>query len=117
MADDPKSDKRSGSNGGNQPGTSWLMYSLLGVLLLMAVFSFASTALFQEIRYPDLIELIDATKYADASQSQLAEGAAGKKVINIDSEQYELSRLRQKNSFFSPSRITPKAPTPNSSKS
>ncbi|MFN7730941.1 MAG: ATP-dependent zinc metalloprotease FtsH [Pirellula sp.] len=94
MADDPKSDKRSGSNGGNQPGTSWLMYSLLGVLLLMAVFSFASTALFQEIRYPDLIELIDATKYADASQSQLADGAAGKKIINIDSEQFELSRLR-----------------------
>lgn len=94
MAEDPKSDKRSGSNGSNQPGNSWLMYSLIGILALMAAFSFASSALFQEIRYPDLIELIDATRYVDSSQSQLAEDASGKKIISVDSKKYELSRLR-----------------------
>jgi len=70
------------------------MYTLLGVLILMAAMSFVSSALFQEIRYPDLIELIDATQYADSSQSQLKENGSGKKTITVDSEKYELSGLR-----------------------
>ena len=69
MADDNKSDKRSNPQGNGQPGSNWLMYALLGMLLLMAAFSFVSTALYQEIRYPDLVELIDATKYNDSSQT------------------------------------------------
>ncbi|MFM9061961.1 MAG: ATP-dependent metallopeptidase FtsH/Yme1/Tma family protein, partial [Pirellula sp.] len=94
MADDNKSDKRSNSQGNGQPGSNWLMYALLGMLLLMAAFSFVSTALYQDIRYPDLIELIDATKYSDSSQSSLVEGFDGKKVITINNEKYELSRIR-----------------------
>ena len=38
------------------------MYALLAMLLVMAAFSFVSSAIYQEIRYPDLIELIDSTK-------------------------------------------------------
>ena len=94
MADDPKNEKRSNSSNNNQQGSSWLMYTLLGVLVLMAAVSFVSSALFQEIRYPDLIELIDASQYADSSQSQLKENASGKKTITVDSEKYELSGLR-----------------------
>ncbi|MFM7517655.1 MAG: ATP-dependent zinc metalloprotease FtsH [Pirellula sp.] len=94
MADDNKSDKRSNSQGNGQPGSNWLMYALLGMLLLMAAFSFVSTALYQDIRYPDLIELIDATKYSDSSQSSLVDGFDGKKVITINNEKYELSRIR-----------------------
>ncbi|MFN7736026.1 MAG: ATP-dependent zinc metalloprotease FtsH [Pirellula sp.] len=94
MADDPKNDKRSNASNNNQQGSSWLMYTLLGVLVLMAAVSFVSSALFQEIRYPDLIELIDATHYADSSQTQLKENASGKKTITVDSEKYELSGLR-----------------------
>jgi cell division protease FtsH len=70
------------------------MYTLLGVLVVMAAISFVSNALFQEIRYPDLIELIDATRYADASQSQLEDNFSGKKTITVDSDKFELSRLR-----------------------
>ena len=94
MADDNKSDKRTNSQGNGQPGSNWLMYALLGMLLLMAAFSFVSTALYQEIRYPDLVELIDATKYGDSSQNSLVEGFDGKKVITINKEKYELSQLR-----------------------
>jgi cell division protease FtsH len=94
MADDPKSDRRSGSSGNSPSSNSWLMYTLLGVLVVMAAISLISSALFQDIRYPDLIELIDATRYADASQSQLVDDFAGKKVITVGPEQYELSRVR-----------------------
>jgi len=94
MADENKSDKRSNSQGNGQPSSSWLMYALLGMLLLMAAFSLASSALYQEIRYPDLIELIDATRYTDSTQTQLAEGSQGKKVIQVGTEQYEISRIR-----------------------
>ncbi|MCE2798842.1 MAG: ATP-dependent zinc metalloprotease FtsH [Planctomycetaceae bacterium] len=94
MADDNKSDKRSNPQGNGQPGSNWLMYALLGMLLLMAAFSFVSTALYQEIRYPDLVELIDATKYNDSSQTTFAEGSEGKKIITVNNEKYELSRLR-----------------------
>ncbi|MFN6304843.1 MAG: ATP-dependent zinc metalloprotease FtsH [Planctomycetota bacterium] len=94
MADDNKSDKRTNSQGNGQPGSNWLMYALLGMLLLMAAFSFVSAALYQEIRYPDLVELIDATKYSDSSQNSLVEGFDGKKVITINKEKYELSQLR-----------------------
>jgi cell division protease FtsH len=94
MADDNKSDKRSNPQGNGQPGSNWLMYALLGMLLLMAAFSFVSTALYQEIRYPDLVELIDATKYNDSSQTSFVEGSEGKKIITVNNEKYELSRLR-----------------------
>ncbi|MFM7930218.1 MAG: hypothetical protein ACKO9Q_21130, partial [Pirellula sp.] len=38
--------------------------------------------------------MIDATKYSDSSQSSLVEGFDGKKVITINDEKYELSRIR-----------------------
>jgi len=94
MADDNKSDKRSNSSGNNPSGNSWLMLTLLAILLIMAAISFVSSALYQEIRYPDLIQLIDATKYSDETQSSLSDENAGKKTISIDGEQYELSRIR-----------------------
>jgi cell division protease FtsH len=94
MADDPKSDRRSGSGGNPQAGNSWLMYTLLGVLVLMAAISFISTALFQEIRYPDLIALIEATRYTDPSQTQLEPDSGGKIIINNESDRFELSRIR-----------------------
>ena len=94
MADENKSDKRSNSSGNAPQSGSWLMYALLGLLLVMAAFSFVSTALYQEIRYPDLIELIDSTRYTDATQTQHPEEFPGKKIVTIDSEQWEISRLR-----------------------
>ena len=115
------------------------MYALLAMLLVMAAFSFVSSAIYQEIRYPDLIELIDSTKYTDASQSQLEEGSEGKKIITIDAEKYELSRIRNvqvdketvrgdvtvskivdgkltaaKSRIFNRSKTTPKGPTKSS---
>ncbi len=92
MAEENKSDRRSGNS--SQPNNSWLMYTLLGVLVVMAAISFVSSALFQEIRYPDLVDLIDATQYTDSSQETIAENFSGKKIITVGKEKYELSRLR-----------------------
>jgi len=79
MADENKSDKRSNSSGNTPSGNSMLMFTLLAVLLIVAAMSFVSSALYQEIRYPDLIQLIDATKYSDETQSTLSDENAGKK--------------------------------------
>lgn len=94
MADDNKSDKRSNSGGSPASSNSWLMLTMLAILLIMAAFSFVSSALYQEIRYPELIQLIDATRYADDSQSTLAADFTGTKTITIEGQAYELSRIK-----------------------
>lgn len=70
------------------------MLTMLAILLIMAAFSFVSSALYQEIRYPELIELIDATRYTDDSQSAQAPEFTGTKTISIEGQPYELSRIK-----------------------
>jgi cell division protease FtsH len=94
MADDNKSDKRSNSGGSPASSNSWLMLTMLAILLIMAAFSFVSSALYQEIRYPELIQLIDATRYTDDTQSAQAPEFTGTKTITIEGQPYELSRIK-----------------------
>lgn len=94
MPDESKPDKRPSSNNNQQQNSPWLMYTVFGGLLIAAAISIVNTSMIQQIRYPDLVDLIENTKYKVKNKFELEENYSGQTTVVINKTTYVLSKIR-----------------------
>lgn len=70
------------------------MYTVFGGLLVAAAISIVNTSMIQQIRYPDLVDLIENTKYKVKNKFDLEENYSGQTTVVINKTTYVLSRIR-----------------------
>ncbi len=90
--DDDGIDKRS-----TEPKTpgNWMWYLALIAVLLLTVSVFVVDSTTKQILYPDLITLLENTRYLERGSERLQEGASGKVIVPLQSrpERMEISKL------------------------
>lgn len=93
MPEPTKSDKKPSSNNAN-PNNSWLVYVVFATLMILGAVSIVSSSMVQNIRYPELIQLIENTQYQKDNPAELNENKTGKIVTTSGSAKFEISNLR-----------------------
>ena len=90
--DDDGLDKRSGEP--KTPG-NWMWYLALIAVLLLTVSVFVVDSTTKQILYPDLVALLENTRYLERGSDRLQEGASGKVIVPLQSrpERMEISKL------------------------
>jgi hypothetical protein len=84
------------SNNANS-NNSWVMYALFAALLILGAVNVVMSSMVQNIRYPDLIQLIENTQYQKDNPNALVEGFPGKTTIlsgTSSTTKLEVSKLR-----------------------
>ena len=94
MPEPTKPEKKPDPSSNSTPTNSWLMYVILASLFIVGTVSIVLSSLVQPIPYPDLIQLIEKTKYAEGSLGTLEEGYSGTINIVADTGTVEISNLR-----------------------
>ena len=96
MPEPSKPEKKPASSQNSTPNNSWLMYVVLTSLIIVGTISLVSSSLIQNIRYPDLIRLIENTKYKKSGSSEFDLDFAGTGMISLVSGNttQEISKLR-----------------------
>ncbi len=94
MPEPTKPEKKPDPSSNSTPTNSWLMYVILASLFIVGTVSIVLSSLVQPIPYPDLIQLIEKTKYAEGSLGTLEEGYSGTISIVADTGTVEISNLR-----------------------
>ena len=97
MPEPSKPEKKPASPQNATPNNSWLMYVVLTSLIIVGTISLVSSSLIQTIRYPDLIRLIENTKYKKSGSTKFDRDFAGTGMISITSGNttQEISKLRE----------------------
>lgn len=95
MTSDPKPEKKpSSSSGGASPQNSWMMYALVALLIVFGTLMLVSNSMIQSVRYPDLIALIENTRFQERGKTDLVDGATGEVEVIVDKQRYKLRNLR-----------------------
>jgi len=92
-----KTPSNKASNNANS-NNSWVMYALFAALLILGAVNVVMSSMVQNIRYPDLIQLIENTQYQKDNPNALAEGFPGKMTIQSGTSattKLEVSKLRE----------------------
>ena len=94
MPEPSKPEKKPDPSSNSTPSNSWLLYVILALLFIGGTVSIVLSSLVQPIPYPDLIQLIEKTKYAEGGLGTLEEGYSGTISIVADTGTVEISNLR-----------------------
>ena len=95
MPEPSKPEKKPAPSSNSTPNNSWLMYVILALLFIFGTYSIVFfSSLVQPISYPDLIQLIEKTKYVEGSLGTLEEGYSGTISIVSDTGTIEINNLR-----------------------
>jgi cell division protease FtsH len=95
MPEPTKTDKKPAPNN-SSPTTanSWWMYATLGLIIAIAVGMAIKNSLIRSIKYPELMELIDKTRYSKANPSERESDFSGSISVPIQNGKCEFSKLR-----------------------
>jgi cell division protease FtsH len=94
MSEPSKPEKKPAPTGNSTPNNSWFWYAVLASLFVAGAVSVASSPMIQTIKYPDLIQLIENTKYEKGGSGKLEDGFTGLISLNSESSTFEISKLR-----------------------
>jgi cell division protease FtsH len=78
MSEPTKPEKKPSPKSSSSPNNNWLMYVLFATLLIVGAVSIVSNSLIQSIRYPELVNLIENTRYKKENPTELEPGFSGK---------------------------------------
>ena len=97
MSEPVKPEKKPAPAGNATPNNSWFVYVVLASLFVVGAVSIVSSSLVQTIKYPDLIQLIENTRYEKGGAGKLEDGFSG--LISLASgtsptTTFEISKLR-----------------------
>ena len=91
--DQPEKKSPSSNPSGTQP-TPWFMYTVLAVLFVLGVVAVVSNSLTRAINYPDLLQLVENTKFSSRGSTELVEGSSGAVQFSDEQYTYEIRNLR-----------------------
>ena len=94
MPEPSKPEKKPAPSANSNPNNTWLMYVVLASLFIVGAVSIVTSSMVQTIRYPDLIQLIENTKYKKRGSGELDSDLSGKITVLSDSNSIEYSNLR-----------------------
>jgi cell division protease FtsH len=95
MSNPQKPEKKPNSSAnGNPPQNPWLMYTLLAILFLFGAITLVTNSMIRAIRYPDLIALIENTRYESRGSTALVDEASGELEIASGPSRYKVKNLR-----------------------
>jgi cell division protease FtsH len=96
MTENNKPEKKPSQNSAAN-GNNWLIYVLLATVLIVGAINLVSSQLIQSIRYPDLIQLIENTRYRANDPTEMEDAFSGKvsiPSISAPNTVTEISNLR-----------------------
>lgn len=71
-----------------------MIYAVLGILISISLFSIINTSMTQSISYPDLMTLLERTRYVSPSSDALEDDFDGTLTISSGNAKVQVSRLR-----------------------
>ena len=96
MSDSPNSSNRKSNSDRNISGSQVIWYILLGAMLVLLIGAFVVNNAGYRLDYPDLLRLVQKTKYVEPGSTRLAEGFEGQIVISSKTKpdsKIELSKI------------------------
>jgi cell division protease FtsH len=94
MPEPTKPEKKPAAGNNPAPNNSWVMYVIFATILVLGAVSIVSSSMVQNIRYPELMQLIANTEYEQNGSLELVEGKTGTIISKSGNTKYELSQLR-----------------------
>ncbi|MBU6175850.1 MAG: hypothetical protein KGQ60_18755, partial [Planctomycetes bacterium] len=65
-----------------------MMYTLVALLVVFGTLMLVSNSMIQSVRYPDLIALIENTRFQERGKTDLVDGATGEIEVIVDKQRY-----------------------------